>query len=94
MQSFLSKKQKKQLLRRLKSEKKLPSIDPIRRVLLLDKGKTFEGMAEYLFLDEGTVSNNMKGYKEGGIRVSFKRQLSRREMAVIRKREKKFDNKA
>ncbi len=35
--------------------------------MLLDEGKTYKSIAEYLYLDEGTIANYRRRYKEGGI---------------------------
>lgn len=67
MKGFLSKEQKNELLRELRLEKSRRYADRIRVILLLDQGKTYKSIAEYLFLDEGTIANYRKRYKEGGL---------------------------
>ncbi|MBF0207317.1 MAG: IS630 family transposase, partial [Oligoflexia bacterium] len=41
--------------------------DRIRVILLLDEGHTYKDIAHFLFIDEGTIANYIKRYKEGGI---------------------------
>jgi transposase len=67
MKGFLTSDQKKELLRELKIESKARYSDRIKVILLLDQGKTYKSIAEYLFLDEGTIANYRKRYVEGGI---------------------------
>ena len=67
MRTFLSKKQRQELLNELKSEKRTRYSDRVRVILLLDQGKTYKNIAEYLFLDEGTIANYRKRYADGGI---------------------------
>ena len=67
MISFLTKEQRKELLSELRLEKNRKFADRIRVILLLDKGKPVLKIAEYLFLDETTVRNYEKRYKEGGL---------------------------
>ena len=67
MISFLTKEQRKELLSELRLEKSRKFADRIRVILLLNKGKPAIKIAEYLFLDETTVRNYEKRYKEGGL---------------------------
>ena len=67
MHRFLSKSQRKELLDELSIESNRRFADRIRTILLIDEGKPLSRIAEYLFLDEGTVHNWKKRYKEGGI---------------------------
>ena len=67
MRTFLSKKQRQELLNELKSEKRTRYSDRVRVILLLDQGKTYKNIAEYLFLDEGSIGNYRKRYADGGI---------------------------
>jgi transposase len=67
MKDFLTKQQRNDLKIELRSERTRKYADRIRVILLLDKGKTYESISEYLFLDEGTIRNYLKRYKEGGI---------------------------
>ena len=67
MRIFLSKKQRQELLNELKSEKRTRYSDRVRVILLLDQGKTYKNIAEYLFLDEGTIANYRKRYADGGV---------------------------
>jgi len=67
MKDFLSKQQRHELLEELKLERSRRYADRIRIILLLDQGKTYKSIAEYLFLDESSIANYRKRYKEGGI---------------------------
>jgi transposase len=67
MQGFLSKEQVKELRNELRIEDKRKYADRIRVILLLDKGWTYQKISEALFLDEGSITNNLKRYNEGGI---------------------------
>jgi transposase len=67
MKDFLTHDQKKELLLELKREDKTRFSDRIRVILLLDKGWTYQKISEALFLDEGTIANYRKRYKEGGL---------------------------
>lgn len=67
MKGFLSKQQKNELLRELKLEKSRRYAERIKVILLLDQGRTYKNIAEYLFLDQGTIANYRKRYKEGGL---------------------------
>lgn len=67
MSKFLSKKERKQLLSELRLERHRRFADRLRVILLLDQGKSASEIAEFLFLDEGSVRNYQKRYSEGGI---------------------------
>ena len=67
MGTFLSRKQRKELLEELKLERMRRYADRIRVILLLDDGETYKNIAKFLFLDETTISNYKKRYKQGGI---------------------------
>lgn len=67
MGNFLTKKQRKELKSELRSQKLQKYSDRIKAILLLDMGKTYKNISCFLFLDEGTVANYLKRYKEGGI---------------------------
>lgn len=67
MKKLLSKSERKELINELKLERSRRYADRIRVILLLDQGKTYKSIAEYLFLDEGSIQNYRKRYKEGGI---------------------------
>jgi transposase len=64
---FLSKVQRLELLAELKVEDKARYNDRIKVILLLDEGKTYKSICEFLFIDEGTIRNWRKRYVEGGI---------------------------
>ena len=67
MYKFLEKKQRKELLDELKIERSRRYADRIRVILLLDQGWTYKKIAEALFIDEGTIANYKKRYREGGL---------------------------
>lgn len=67
MEGFLTPEQRAELLYELKVERHAKYSDRIKVILLLDQGKTYQSIAEYLFLDEGTIRNYRKRYVEGGI---------------------------
>ena len=67
MERFLTQKQRQELLNELKREGKAKYSDRIKVILLLDEGKRYKDIADFLFLDEGTISNYRRRYKDGGI---------------------------
>jgi transposase len=67
MGKFLKPDQRKELLEELKIERARKYADRIRVILLLDDGETYKDISKFLFLDEGTIANYRKRYKEGGI---------------------------
>lgn len=67
MANFLTKEQRQELLQELKIEDKAKYSDRIKVILLLDKGWTYAKISEALFIDEGTIANYRRRYKEGGI---------------------------
>ena len=67
MAEFLSKTQREELLAELRIERERKFADRIRVILLIDDGQKYQDIAKFLFLDETTVSNWKKRYKEGGI---------------------------
>lgn len=67
MSKFLSKNKRKNLLSELRLERNRRFADRIRVILLLDQGKIASQIAEFLFLDEGSVRNYKRRYEEGGI---------------------------
>ena len=90
MGSFLSKKQRQELLDELKLERVRRYADRLRVILLLDDGKTYKNIAEFLFLDEGTIGNYKKRYKRGGVEGLINDQcfgrvavLSPKEMIIL-----------
>ena len=68
MKFILSKEQKRELLEELHLEEGRRCAERIKSILLLEEGKPISRIAEYLFLDEGTVRNYVKRYKSGGLR--------------------------
>jgi transposase len=67
MANFLTKPQRDELLDELKLERSRKYADRIRVILLLDTGKTYKSIAEYLFIDESSIAHYRKRYKEGGL---------------------------
>lgn len=67
MERFLDKNQKQQLEGALHAERNRKHADRIRVILLLDKGWTYDKIAEALFLDDGTIGNYRRRYKKGGL---------------------------
>jgi transposase len=67
MGKFLSPSDRTELLEELRLERSRKYADRIRVILLLDDEKTYKDIATFLFLDEGTIANYRKRYKNGGI---------------------------
>lgn len=67
MRKNLSKSDRRELLEELRLERSRRYADRIRVILLLDDGETYRDIAKFLFIDEGSISNYRKRYKEGGI---------------------------
>jgi transposase len=67
VKDFLTPQQRAELLHELKVERNAKYSDRIKVILLLDKGWTYAKIAEALFIDEGTIANYRRRYKEGGI---------------------------
>jgi transposase len=67
MEGFLTQEQRSELLHELKVEPKAKYSDRIKVILLLDEGKKYKDIADFLFLDEGTIRNYRKRYVEAGI---------------------------
>ena len=67
MGNFLSEKGRKALLDELHLEKEVRYAKRLMVILLLDEGKSYKSISDYLFLDEGSVNNYKNRYKEGGI---------------------------
>lgn len=67
MPGFLTSIQRDELLSELRKEDKRKYADRFRVILLLDEGQTYKNIAKFLFLDEGTIANYRRRYKEGGI---------------------------
>ncbi len=62
MQIVLSKKEEEALIKLHKKQKERIKADRIKTILLLNKGLTQKQVAEYLFLDEDTITNYKKSY--------------------------------
>lgn len=67
MNQFLTTTQRQELLGELSLENNRRFADRIRVILLLDEGRQIKHIAAFLFLDEGTVRNWRKRYKDGGV---------------------------
>ncbi len=67
MGKFLKPHERKELLAELKIERARKYADRIRVILLLDDGETYADISKFLFLDEGTIANYRKRYKNGGL---------------------------
>ena len=67
MEPFLTEEQREELLSELRLERNRKFADRIRVILLLDSGETATDILRFLFLNEGTVRNYEKRYKEGGL---------------------------
>ena len=67
MYKILTKKQRQELLDELRIEGARRYADRIRVILLLDEGQTYKNIAHFLFLDEGTIANYKKRYRDGGL---------------------------
>ena len=67
MGRYLSKSQRNELLSELRLERERRHADRIRVILLIDKGKRYQEIARFLFLDEKTVGNWKKRYDDGGL---------------------------
>jgi transposase len=74
MYKFLEKEERLELLREQRSEKFKKNTDRIRVILLLDEGKKYKDICNFLFIDEGTIANWRKRYKEGGLERLFNDQ--------------------
>jgi transposase len=67
MGKFLTLDERNELLKELSLERSKKYADRIRVILLLDDGETYANIAKFLFLDQGSIANFRKRYKEGGI---------------------------
>jgi len=67
MQGFLTQEQRSELLHEFKVEHQAKYSDRIKVILLLDEEKKYKDIADFLFLDEGTIRNYRKRYVYGGI---------------------------
>ena len=67
MYKFLDKDSRQELLDELKIERSRRYADRIRVILLLDDSETYKNICKFLFLDEGTIANYKKRYREGGL---------------------------
>ena len=67
MKGFITLEQRAELLHELRVERHAKYSDRIKVILLLDEGKKYSDIADFLFLDEGTIRNYRKRYVEGGI---------------------------
>jgi transposase len=67
MYKILNKKERKELLDELKIERSRRYAERIKVILLLDEGKKYKDISDFLFLDEGTIANYRKRYREGSL---------------------------
>ena len=67
MGQFLTSPQRKELLSELRLERSRKYADRIRVILLLDDGESTIDIARFLFMDEGSVRNYRRRYKDGGL---------------------------
>ena len=67
MGKILTTKQRQELLYELTLERWRRYAERIKVILLLDSGETYKNIAKFLFIDEGTIANYQKRYKEGGL---------------------------
>ena len=67
MMKTLSKIQRQELLDELKIERERKFADRIRVILLIDEGRKYQDIADFLFLDEKTVLNWKRRYEQGGV---------------------------
>lgn len=67
MGKFLTASERNELLSELRIERARKYADRIRVILLLDDGETYKDISKFLFLDEGTIANYRKRYKNGGL---------------------------
>ena len=74
MNKFLEHEERIELLIELKAERNRKQADRIRVILLLDDRWTYKKICEAFFIDEGTIANWRKRYKEGGLERLFNDQ--------------------
>lgn len=82
MHKFLKPDERIFLLQDLRSERYRKHADRIRVILLLDDGKTYKSICEHLFIDEGTIANWRKRYKEGGLERLFDDQYKAKKCSL------------
>ncbi len=70
------------LLQELRSEKYRKHADRIRVILLLDDNWTYKKICEAYFIDEGTIANWRKRYKEGGLERLFDDQYKAKKCSL------------
>ncbi len=74
MSKFLKIEERINLVSELKAERNRKQADRIRVILLLDDAWTYKKICEAFFIDEGTIANWRKRYKEGGLERLFNDQ--------------------
>jgi len=67
VRNFLSKKARSELLEELRLERYSKYSDRLKTILLLDEGKSYKSISDYLFITERTLRNYKNNYLEGGI---------------------------
>ena len=90
MQRLLSQKQREELLEELKQERVRRYAHRLKVILLLDDAKTYKSISEHLFLDQATIANYRRRYRDGGIEALInedylgrKAMLSPKEMELL-----------
>ena len=92
MFNFLTKIERKSLYTALKIEKDSRLNDRIKVVLLLDKGIPYSRISEDLFLDEGSIANYKKRYRENGIKGLLNDNYSGKASMLTSKEERLLSN--
>jgi transposase len=79
---FLQPNERIELLQELRVERHRKHADRIRVILLLDEGQTYKNICKFLFIDEGTIANWRKRYKEGGLDRLFDDQYKTKKCSL------------
>lgn len=82
MYKFLKKEERLELLEEQRSEKYKKHADRIRVILLLDDNWTYQKICEAFFIDQGTIANWRKRYKEGGLERLFNDQYKAKKCSL------------
>jgi transposase len=91
MGKFLSTDERNELLEELRPERSRKYADRIRVILLLDDGQPYKDIDKFLFLDEGSILNYRKRYKNGGLEELINDYYHGRSAGFCRKRNKHSD---
>ena len=68
MEGFLSKQERQELLYELRLERNAKFSDRIKCILLLDSGKSYQEISEFLFLSSTSVRQYKYRYDTGGLK--------------------------